>query len=385
MKILKLVNSKDGGGVFNCEKQFLKEFGTEGVEVDLVIFGDGKNKASYTELSSSYICLPEIDSYKSGTFFNRVLDVYKSYKSGLKYKRVIIERFRDTKYDAVIYRRQYYNFIAASLGTHFHCKVYWHLPTVIKSRFLKFIHSGLLRFLKIIPIANSKYTKSTLGSICKYVIYPGFDKSRIAQQTNSPYYRNKFNIPDSSIVYGIAARIYPGKAHRLVIKAFVQSGMYERGHYLLIAGKVVDKSYWNAILEEFNPFFGKRIIYLQEIENIKLFYESIDVLINGGTEAEAFGISVAEALGSNKVVIAYGLGGPKEMVEEGTNGWIVENPDVGSYIRALLKSELPKSTLIDIGKRSEEKATLFSVETNVKKLLTIIANEQKSHNKGKNT
>ncbi|WP_400262005.1 hypothetical protein ACFX5U_20880 [Sphingobacterium sp. SG20118] len=174
MRILKIVNSVDSGGVFNCEKQFIKELLRLGIEVDLVIVGNGINKDIYANLGANFFIIPEIPSFSARS----ITEIFRVYKLGLSSRNLIINKFGDQSYDAIIYRRQYYTFLSYFIGKHFKSKVYWHIPGVIKSKFLKKVYNVLLSSLNVIPLANSKYTQSTLGDICKYVVYPGFDEDR---------------------------------------------------------------------------------------------------------------------------------------------------------------------------------------------------------------
>src|SRR5690606_32706181 len=106
--------------------------------------------------------------------------------------------------------------------------------------------------------------------------------------------------------------------------------------------------------------------------NINNFYASIDILINGGKEAEAFGISIAEALGSSKPVMAYKLGGPIEMIDEKNNGWLINNPTLDEYEIAFKKTDISKEKLIELGKASFQRSKSFSAEKNVLKFMNII-------------
>lgn len=53
-------------------------------------------------------------------------------------------------------------------------------------------------------------------------------------------------------------------------------------------------------------------------------YEEIDILINYSLVAEAFPYVILEAMSRGKIVIASNEGGPKEIIEHGINGFVVE-------------------------------------------------------------
>lgn len=367
MKILKIVNSNDGGGVFNCEKQFINILKEKGVLVDLIITGNGNNLKEYIAMANAYWLLPEIKGYNSKNYLGKLKDIYESYKYAKFYRGVIFENNNLKYYNAIIFRRQYFNFLAYYLGQKYSCPTFWHMAGVVKSKLLKKVYTFMMRGLDVIIIANSKYTKSTIGNYCKHVIYPGFDIKRTANMDTLKSYRIKYNIADDAIVYGVASRIYPGKAIDLVIKAFLNVNLTNR--YLFIAGKIVDAKYW----EELMPLLtSSKIIYLGEIDNINEFYASIDILVNGGKEAEAFGISIAEALGSALPIIAFNLGGPMEMIEDGENGWLISNPTIEEYENAFIRSNVDKKTIRDMGKVSLFKSSQFTAERNVDDLIRLI-------------
>src|SRR5690606_22178247 len=279
MKILKIVNSNDGGGVFNCEKQFIRILQEKGVQVDLVITGDGRQLDQYKSMVNTYWLLPDFKGYKSNGSLGKLKDIYKSYTYAKINKNIVISNNKEKRYDAIIFRRQYFNFLAYYLGKKYSCNTYWHMAGVVKSNLLKKVYTLMMSSLKVVIVANSKYTKTTIGSYCKHVIYPGFDTQRTANDNTPKTYRQKYNIADDAVVYGVASRIYPGKALDLVVKAFLNINLPNR--YLFIAGKVVDFGYWKKIKPLLN---SDKIIYLGEINNINNFYASIDILINGGKE-----------------------------------------------------------------------------------------------------
>lgn len=59
-------------------------------------------------------------------------------------------------------------------------------------------------------------------------------------------------------------------------------------------------------------------------------YKEIDILINYSEVAEAFSYVIVEALSKGKIVIASNEGGPKEIISDGFNGFLVEprNPQL---------------------------------------------------------
>lgn len=58
--------------------------------------------------------------------------------------------------------------------------------------------------------------------------------------------------------------------------------------------------------------------------NKNKLYRDIDIVVNYSTVAESFSLTVLEAMSYGKIVVAAELGGPKEIIINGYNGFLVE-------------------------------------------------------------
>lgn len=96
---------------------------------------------------------------------------------------------------------------------------------------------------------------------------------------------------------------------------------------LIIAGKIRDQDYFN---KEIKPFVdGINVIYHGELdfeEKLKLYQEAKAFLFPIKWQ-EPFGLVVIEALCCGTPVIAYPNGGPKEIIVNNINGYLVNNSD----------------------------------------------------------
>lgn len=229
MRILKILQGSDAGGVYTCETQFIKYWVSRGVIVDVIILGDGNALERYKSIASNYQVIENLDANYSGSPINILLAIRKAIKFAYKYKSKI--KFKES-YDAIIYRRPVFIHFAGELSKLLGAKVYWHLPNFINRKFGRFYYSYYMKSYGVEPVANSHYTKDTVGEQCKHVIYPGFDPSRIKATNES--FRSELGISASSKVFGIAARINHTKAQDLVIKAMVNSGAFKKICILLL-------------------------------------------------------------------------------------------------------------------------------------------------------
>lgn len=367
--ILKIVGGFDDGGVYTCEYNFISKLKQRGFVVDLVIVGKGDRFHDYKEIADSFILLDNLNSTLSGGVVKIIKEILKIKRYGsANYRKISLQLTKP--YYAVLYRRPMYMYLAARLSKAYQCRSYWHMPNIVTNTLARLFYTFFLWWNKTIAIANSNFTRRTLGRICKYVVYPGYAKSRVVPTLET--YRSELNIPIDAPVYGVAGRICYDKAQDVVIEAFCKSQILNNSGHLVIAGGYdVSDDFFLKIKKTAFPYIGKNIHFLGRIDDLPKFYSTIDVAINGRRNAEAFGISVAEALGAMKPVIAYRLGGPSEMIKEGVNGWLVEKPTVESFRDVLELSFGHRGNWLEMG-TPEAKLAELSVEHNVEKLIGIL-------------
>lgn len=371
MRILKILNGNDDGGVFTCETQYISELKKQNVFVYGVIIGEGKSTDYYKEILNGYLELPAFNAKFSGSLINILKGFYRAYNYGKKQSKQVFDQFEGLEFDAIIYRRVTFLFFAGIIGEKMGKPTFWHMPNIVSSKFSYLFYNLFLRLFLIEPVANSKYTQSTIGRICKEVIYPGFDAKRV--QGGTMLYREKLRFQENVPVYGIAARINPDKAQDIIVKAFIKSEAANRGGHLLIAGGIDDQEYFDKIEKLAGSYWNRQIHYLGRISDLNNFFASIDVMINGRVNAEPFGISIAESLGAGVPVIAYYLGGPEEMIEHGETGWLVRTATVEAYCECLNESLSMGEQFEAMKYKCRQKSGLFSVESNIKKFIQVIS------------
>ncbi|MBF9252538.1 glycosyltransferase family 4 protein [Pontibacter sp. 172403-2] len=373
MRVLRVVNSNDGGGVFTCEKQFIEELKNRDIVVDAVILGDGLRVDEYTSLCNITYRIPALEASYGGAILKILFSIFQTLFFGSKYSRILEKQIDDAiKYDAIIYQRPVFIHLVGKLSNRLKAKALWHLPNVARTSFSKNYYNYFCRKYNIIQVANSHFTKSTLGVQCRYVVYPGFDEKRVSK--SAPIFRNQLKLSAGTPVYGIAARMHEDKAQDLVVEAFVNSKVSAYGGHLLVAGGPLDSDYAQRVKEKAGPLLSKQIHFLGEISSMSEFYSSVDVVINGRRNVEPFGITIAEAMGAGKPVIAYKLGGPSEMIINSVNGWLVDSSTTKSYEDAFNLSITDKSKWLEMGQFAKENSYKFSVKENVSTLISIIKN-----------
>ena len=105
------------------------------------------------------------------------------------------------------------------------------------------------------------------------------------------------------------------------------------GEKLLVWGLIEDKEYASKI----ENTFTNEIVEWKGFLPTNKFQEQLGrcrALINTPKWNEAYGNVIVEAMACGVPVIAYDLGGPGELIEDGFNGFLVKPNDVEGLIKA---------------------------------------------------
>jgi glycosyltransferase involved in cell wall biosynthesis len=136
----------------------------------------------------------------------------------------------------------------------------------------------------------------------------------------------------------------------------------------------LEKLVTNLNISEAVSFSG----YIQH-ENLRRYYEDAEVVVIPSIWMESFGLVAIEALASGTPVIASGIGGLPELVQQGKTGYIVQpkNTDdlAGRVIEVLSNFELATEMSRSARQWAEES---FSAEGYYKRLLRIYENVRKN-------
>jgi len=127
---------------------------------------------------------------------------------------------------------------------------------------------------------------------------------------------------------GWAGRIAPEKGLEDAVKV-----AKDLGEKLLVWGLIEDKEYASRIENNFT----KEIVEWRGFLPTNKFQEELGrcrALINTPKWNEAYGNVIVEAMACGVPVIAYNLGGPGELIENGFNGFLVKPNDIEGLINA---------------------------------------------------
>lgn len=173
-----------------------------------------------------------------------------------------------------------------------------------------------------------------------FVVHPGVETERAAALD-----RTALGIPDGRPVVGIAGRLQPWKGqHRFlhVLRLLHEAGC--RAHGLVVGGSAHGFSPgYEQELRELIPQLGLTgwVTMVGHVPDVRPCIAAMDVLVSA-SRMEPFGIALLESLVQGVPVVAVSDAGPREIVDSGVTGLLVERPDpalLAAATRELLENE----------------------------------------------
>jgi glycosyltransferase involved in cell wall biosynthesis len=167
--------------------------------------------------------------------------------------------------------------------------------------------------------------------------------------------RQKLGIADQDVVYLFVGKLEPRKAPDLLIEAF--KGVDSVKTRLIVVGTGVMESWLRAQASDRVQFVG-----FQNQSAISHWYAASDVLVLPSSSGETWGLVINEAMASGLPIIASDkVGAAMDLVAHERNGYVFKSGDPVSLADAMRRMIADSSRLEEMGKRSIEMITNWSV------------------------
>ena len=172
--------------------------------------------------------------------------------------------------------------------------------------------------------------------------------------------RAKLNLPQSSFVVGMVARVARGKGHRLLLEVFARLQSKIPSALLLIIGDGVELPAVKARIR--NLGLKNSALAMGQRQDVPTILASLDVFCLPSL-TEGMPMTVLEAMATGLPVVATKVGGIPELVEEGHTGLMVPPGASGQLEAALLALANNPARALEMGRNGRERLVKkFSLE-----------------------
>lgn len=380
MKVIHLIGGGDEGGAKSHVLQLIKELGKH-IEVTLVSYRKGHFHDDAVAMG--------IDAriIRTGNVF---LDMKKT-----------LDLVRSGNYNIIHAHGAKGNMMASVI------KKITGLPvvTTVHSDYrLDYIHSFLKRYsfgiINMLALRLINYHISVSSSLREMLIDRGFNPQNLYSVNNGIPFDNyippctrkefydRFNIPfpEDCVLIGIMARLHPVKDHETFLKAAAEVVKTNPKARFLICGPGEDRMpYLKQVAESLG--ISKYVFFTGMVTTPYDFFQIIDINVLTSI-SEGFPYVVLEGARFGKVFVSTRVGGLKDLVDSGVNGYLVEPKDWKSLAKHLTELSLDEEKRVEMGRKLYEKAEQnFSLrkmcETQLSIYNTILKSEAKKKKDGK--
>lgn len=191
------------------------------------------------------------------------------------------------------------------------------------------------------------------------VVYPGIESPTQVPADELEALRASLAIPAGRTVIGTVGRLEPRKRQDLLIRALAD--LRQRGrdvHGLVVGGDAWngDPTYGRSVRELVNKRdLAEAVTFTGYVPDAIPYIQLMDLYAHT-CPVEAFGLALAEAMGSGIACVVVGTAGPAEIVEDGRSGVVVAQLDptpLGEAIERLLEDDALRKGLAESGRQRQ--------------------------------
>jgi glycosyltransferase involved in cell wall biosynthesis len=165
------------------------------------------------------------------------------------------------------------------------------------------------------------------------VIYNGVDASQYLGLRAAD--SGLLHIPPERFVFGSVGRLAPEKNHGLLIEVLQRQQAAGVDAHLVLVGEGVERQALEVMARKLGV--GDRITFLGQVADVRPALSIMDVFVLPSIAVETFSNAALEAMAMGKPVILSNIGGASEMLDHGTEGFVLALES--------LRSELPRCLL----------------------------------------
>jgi glycosyltransferase involved in cell wall biosynthesis len=169
--------------------------------------------------------------------------------------------------------------------------------------------------------------------------------------------RKELGLGDQDIAVGIFGRVIPWKGQLEFVKALTIVMRTAPGVIAVIVGDESDGGlgYIRQVHTAIESSgLSERFISTGYQKSVEDYYAAMDIVVHASVTPEPFGMVVPEAMAAGCAVIAADAGGPREVIDNETDGLLTPPGDIQALSDAVLRlasDQALRARIADLGKR----------------------------------
>jgi glycosyltransferase involved in cell wall biosynthesis len=186
-------------------------------------------------------------------------------------------------------------------------------------------------------------------------IYNGIPVERFATRNAAARQKllNEAGWPQAVVVLGKVARLNPPKDHNMLLQAMALIRAAQSNARLMLIGDGPLRGELELLSQKLN--LTDVVCFLGDRSDVAQLLPGFDVFVMSST-TEGYSISLLEACACALPIVATDVGGNREIVVNGTNGYLVPAKSPGKFAEAALSLIRDTSARVEIGVRNRKYA-----------------------------
>lgn len=236
------------------------------------------------------------------------------------------------------------------------------------------VYAAVFRFSGMVPVANSTYTRSTLGRAGRRAeqIVLGIDPARFLAPANGQDPLSG-SVPADAVRVGVIARLVPEKGQLTLLRALFADEGLRRTHLVLCGGPVGTPYEAELRSEAARLGAADRLHLLGPVQHVEAYLNALDIVANVRLDPEPFGLAIVEAMLAGRPVLAHAAGGPADIVIDGETGWLLQDMSSETLSQGLARAMRDQGRWGEMGAAGRRRALeRYTAETMTEQLERII-------------